>query len=440
MNFIRVFLWGLVAAMTLQGFLHADDYGSALSFVGGVSMTLAVWRESIWSQIRTLMPGGGTTTNNYDEGLPRSFVVSALQESARHPGLHTLPTLRRALTEHRRAWDEFREAEVHWMLSHADLIGALRSEGRDLWHPAQAEHDAAQQYYDTIKDQQCWVTVGSECSDLTLTLSQAYTDVIVSGLKLSVWERLLTMNSSLTLVEWWNATAPPQYLSHLGRVAAFETALLTLHNVTTPLDPRIQRLESNASMIAVEMGVGCRWRTPLVRSLLLRDLWTMCLQHVHRRESRVHEMMVATGVQDLYNTHERLLSAALRSVTVAEASVVQSWFDAAGNYAWWLSEDVLTIVRRCIGQTVGECRRIGVTEITTLMEQYDERTRIIRDWIRCLFIGMWNAMPAIGLLFIVETVVLLIPRRTVNEYIMDSSMVSAPAAKIAGKRGILRLK
>jgi hypothetical protein len=438
MNFIRVFLWGLVAAMTLQGFLHADDYGSALSFVGGVSMTLAVWRESIWTQIRTLIPGS-STISNYDEGIPRSFVVSALQESARHPGLHTLPTLRKALTEHRRAWDEFREAEVQWMLTHADLIGALRSEGRDIWQPAWTEHAAAQQYYDTIKNQQCWVTVGLECSERTLTLSQAHTDVIVSGLKISVWDQLLAMNSSLKLIDWWNATAAPSDIPLLDNVAAFETALLTLHNVTTPTDSRIQWLKLNTSKIADEMDVGCRWRKLLVRSLLLRDLWMMCLQHVHRRESRVHEMIVATGIQDLYNTHERLLAAALRSVTVEESSIVESWFDAAGNYAWWLSEDVLTIVRRCIGQTVGECRRIGITEITTLMEQYDERTRIIRDWIRCLFIGMWNAMPAVGLLFIVETIVLLIPHRIVNEYIMDRSMISS-VPTIMGKRGILRLK
>jgi hypothetical protein len=165
------------------------------------------------------------------------------------------------------------------------------------------------------------------------------------------------------------------------------------------------------------MGGGCRWREPIVRSLLLRDLWNTCLSHIHRRESRVQEMMVATGVQELYNTHERLLGAALRSVTTVDAATVQGWFDVVANYAWWLSEDVPSIARRCIGQTAGECRRIGVTEITSLVAQFDERSRIIKDWTRCLFIGMWNAMPAVGLLFIVEFVVLLIPKRHVHTFV-----------------------
>jgi hypothetical protein len=424
MNFIRVFLWGLAAAMTLQGFLHADEYGSAISFFGGVSLTLSIWSESLWSQFRAWMPG--VSTGIKEEGLPRAFVIAALQESARHPGLHTLPTLRRALAEHRRAWDEFREVEVQWMLTHADLIGALRSEGRDVWYHVWDEYDAAQKAHTKLTDLQCWIPRNTQCEALKLSLSEADEYLRAVTAKQTAWERLLSMDASLTLAEWWNATAAPTQLPLLGLTTKFVSELATLHNVTTPKDARVRRLETNTSVIATVLGAGCRWRGPVVRSLLLRDLWSSCLQHIHRRESRVHEMMVATGVQDLYNTHERLLAAALRSVGPAERTVVQNWFDMAANYAWWLSEDIPTIVRRCVGQSVGDCRRIGVTEITSLMAQFDERARIIKDWTRCLFIGMWNAMPAIALLFIVETVILLIPRRHVHTFVMADGQAAAP--------------
>ena len=415
MNFIRVFLWGLAAAMTLQGFLHADEYGAAVSFFGGVSLTLSIWKESVWSHMRVLIPG---TPSTKDDGLPRALVNAALQESARHPGLYTLPTLRKALADHRRSWDAFREEEIQWMLGHADLIGALRAEGHTLWKPAWTEHAMLQHNHDTITAKQCRVPLGNNCAALTVALAQATSKLAAAAQKVRAWNHLLDMNESLPLLEWWNLTSGRAVTERQQtRTRSFENALTTLHNVTAPSDVRVKNLQANASVIAAEMGGGCRWREPVVRSLLLRDLWSTCLSHIHRRESRVQEMMVATGVQELYNTHERLLGAALRSVSTVDAPIVQGWFDAIATYAWWLSEDVPTIVRRCIGQTAGECRRIGVTEITSLMTQFDERSRIIKDWTRCLFIGMWNAMPAVGLLFIVELVVLLIPKRHVHTFI-----------------------
>jgi hypothetical protein len=414
MRFIRVFLWGLVAAMTLQGFLHADDYGSAVSFFGGVSMTLSIWKENVWSHMRALVPGIHVTQDNE---IPRALVIAALQESARHPGLHTLPTLRRALANHRRTWDIFREEEVQWMLTHADLIGALRAEGHTIWQPTWSEHAILDQQYTTVVTKQCNIPMGAACTDLKTELTQANTELTISSQKVSAWTRLLDMDASLPLLEWWNLTMGNVTQKHMNQIIFFETALSTLHNVTALSDVRIQMLRANASVIADELGGGCRWRNPIVKSLLLRNLWSTCLLHIHKRESRVQEMMVATGVQELYNTHERLLGAAMRSVHASEAQIVQEWFDVIANYAWWLSEDVPSIVRRCIGQNAGECRRIGVTEITSLVAQFDERSRIIKDWTRCLFIGMWNAMPAVGLLFIVEFVVLLIPHRHIHTFI-----------------------
>jgi hypothetical protein len=46
-----------------------------------------------------------------------------------------------------------------------------------------------------------------------------------------------------------------------------------------------------------------------------------------------------------------------------------------------------------------------------LYTNWAERERIVDDWSRRIFIGMWNGLPAIGLLFVLEIVVLCMERR-----------------------------
>jgi hypothetical protein len=119
--------------------------------------------------------------------------------------------------------------------------------------------------------------------------------------------------------------------------------------------------------------------------------------------------MAATGVQDLYNAQERVLNASLRvAATASERQTITSWFSEMAGYAWWPGDDLPAIVRRCLIQEGGDCLRIGPTEVTALASQMDEQSRIVADWTRRLFIGMWNALPAVGLLFVVEVVVLLL--------------------------------
>lgn len=400
MKFIRVFLWGLVGTMTLQGFLHADEYGSAVSLLGGVSLSLAILQETVWVRLQSLLligsSGGG---GGGDKTMPRALVVSALQESARHPGLHTLPPLRRALADHRRSWAAFRDVEARWMLDHADLIGALRAEGRDYWehwiHGATAAAAA-------LEAQWCILPSNYEvCSHLQAQLEANTTAA-------AVWRRVLGMDPDVSVSEWWIATqqTPRDAVTDF---IAFHQQLTTLHNVTWPTETRVRRLQTLTGDIAVRVAEG-RWPGALVRSLLLRDLWAAGLTHIQRRESRIQEMMVAAGIQDLYNRHDRILAASLRAVPAVDAPTVQNWFDESLNYAWWFAEETPTIVRRCVGQTGGDCRRIGPTEITSLIAQFEERSRIVEDWARCLFIGMWNAMPVVLLLFVFEVVVLLLPR------------------------------
>jgi len=130
------------------------------------------------------------------------------------------------------------------------------------------------------------------------------------------------------------------------------------------------------------------------------------------RESRVRRLMISAGVQELFTVHERIMNASLVITSnAAEVRLIQDWFGEMSGYAWWLPEDIPTLVRRCIGQEAGDCSRIGPTEIVALSSQIAERSRIVEDWIRRIFIGMWNGLPAIGLLFAVELVILCMSMR-----------------------------
>jgi hypothetical protein len=127
--------------------------------------------------------------------------------------------------------------------------------------------------------------------------------------------------------------------------------------------------------------------------------------------------MMAAGIQDMLNAHERIFNASLR--VTKETKTVQEWFGEMASYAWWLGDDIPNIVRRCISQETGDCKRIGPTEIATLSAQMLEQRRIINDWTRRVFIGMWNGMPVVFLLFLLEIVVLCIPQRRLITFSTD---------------------
>jgi hypothetical protein len=134
--------------------------------------------------------------------------------------------------------------------------------------------------------------------------------------------------------------------------------------------------------------------------------------------------MVATGLTDLFAAHEAARQASLRVATSEEErQTIQEWFGEIASYAWWPGEEVPTVIRRCLATTAGDCRRIGPTEITTLSAQMDERGRIAEDWVRRLFIGLWNALPVVGLIFIFELVILCVIRRAAP----DQWILTAPA-------------
>jgi hypothetical protein len=151
-------------------------------------------------------------------------------------------------------------------------------------------------------------------------------------------------------------------------------------------------------------------------SLLEGDVWAAAMEHVRARETRVRELMIAAGVQELWAVHEQILTASLKTLgesNTENRKLAEDWFGEIASYAWWLPDEVPGIVRRCIGQEGGDCSRIGPTEIQALLVQQREQSRILEDWTRRIFIGMWNAMPVIGLLFALELIVLILPQKRV---------------------------
>jgi hypothetical protein len=212
----------------------------------------------------------------------------------------------------------------------------------------------------------------------------------------------------------------------------FYRNLTLLHDVVSRTDPRIAFMLTKARSIATTLATEVGLRRTLAESLLISDLWSSCRDHVSSRESRIRELVVATGIQEMFSTHDRILNASMRIVsTKAERDLVINWFSEMSAQAWWLSEDMPSIERRCIGHEGGDCRRIGPTEIAALIAQADIAATILKDWTRRLFIGMWNALPPVGLLFIVELAVLCIRPQMV--------MVQKKQKRIADQRPLMAL-
>lgn len=399
--------------MTLQGFLHADDYGSAPSMFGGMGLSMSVWQESLAESTRTMFWGRPRFV-----GLPRVIVQAALRETTRHPGIHTVPALRRALESHERAWAAIRDAEIAWMLAHADLVGAVLMEpdGRSLWMPWSSLINTTEAALSAAREKLCAVPRLSPvaCAAAATTVTALETELGRLSRGERAWRAFLEIRGPIEVAWWWRATRMDPNVTVAADTVWTEwtTALSRLHNVSDPQDPRVIGLRGRAAAIAVAVTAG-GWEQRVVESLLLGELWANCLSHVSAREGRVRELMTEAGVTELFTAHERALNASLRVVKgTAEEQQIQAWFSEIAGYAWWLGDDIPGLVRRCLAQQTGDCARAGPTEIAALSAQMDERARIVEDWSRRLFVGMWNALPAVAVLFIVEIVLICVDRRS----------------------------
>lgn len=422
--------------MTLQGFLHADEYGSAASMVGGMSLTMTIWGEALSAGTRALF---GSEPRFVP--LPKALVLAALHETARHPGLQIVPQLQKKIKEHQRTWERFREQEMGWMLEHADLVGGLLNEPEalplwSLWSDRVADTETQ---LTAAKAKECAVSMFHQVSCQAAAATVTYLERVLAAQKevVTQWDRVLTLSrwasSRALLSAVQNATSVGGIMTVAEFDAAAETAeknnrmfvefeqeIAKLHDVTEPSDGRLAFLVGQTHNIAwnLTVGYGNHWLRRLLESLLITEVWTGCLDHVLQRESRVRRLMVAAGVQELFTVHERILNASLVVTTNAmETRLLQDWFGEMASYAWWLPEEVPSLVRRCVGQEAGDCIRIGPTEIVALSSQIAERSRIVEDWVRCVFIGMWNSLPAICLLFVVEIIMVCLSMRLPAVYL-----------------------
>ena len=408
MILIRCFLWGLVAVMTLQGFLNADEYGSAASFLGGMGISLSIWGETLGNNM-AFWSGPSFVP------LPRVIATAALHETARHPGLKMIPQLQATIKIHQATWARFRERGVTAMLAHSDLVGGLMSEpaARALWTPWIDAKERVERELEEARGQTCTVLMWeyAVCSSAEGNVSRLEAELTRVAPVAAEWSRVLAQDSRASASAL--ATLVGVQESNNYTFDAFAVGLAMLHDVTNVDDPRIAALLSlahNISLFLTSSG-GNSWLRRIVYSLLTVEVWTACLDHVRQRESRVRDLMITAGVNEMMHAHERILNESLLTVADADEKLVQDWFGEMGAYAWWLPDEIPPLVRRCVGQEAGDCSRIGPTEITALSVQIGERSKIVEDWTRRIFIGMWNAMPAIVLLFGMELVIICIPKR-----------------------------
>ena len=404
MLMIRLFLWSLVVAMCFHGYLHADEYGSEATLFGGMGLTMSIWKESLSEGTRTLF----WSAPQYVP-LPRAIVRAALEETARHPGLHVLPPLQRALRKHRDVWAAFRDASVEWMLGHAELVGGFVSEPEAVavWDGWVSKANESTTLLEKAKAKVCSVRLMQEAACLAIDQEVARLEVAAESDRKGrdAWNSIVRMESDWSVASWWIATQ-----SGPLNLTLFEAKLGLLHDVAEPWDSRLDSLKELARDIAEEASTN-RWLTRITASLLVGEIWDSCLHHVRRREFRVRDMMVRAGVQELWTAHERALNASVKGLSAADTKVVQDWFGEMMGYAWWLGDDLLPLVRRCLGQQHGDCIRVGPTEITALSAQLMERSKIVEDWVRRIFIGMWNGLPAVALVFLVELLIVCMPKR-----------------------------
>jgi len=438
MNLIRIFLWTLASVMILQGFLSADEYGTAPSMIGGVSLTMSVWKENAqtwFSSEPKFIP------------LPRIIVQSALRETALHPGIQVVPKLQQTLKLHQRTWDLFREEEIRWMLEHAILIGGVTSDpdARSLWAGLDRELNRTEVAMAAARGRLCRVRALDPvvCDEAAATVADYEATVAVQRNAIELWRQVVDMERWFSTRDWWLATGPAAGES--GQIGFLEIAhaVARLHDIESPRDPRLFQtfeLVANASQVPKNP-----WRRRILLSLLQGEVWAGCLEHIRLREGRVRELMMVAGIQDMLNAHERVLNATLRVVGSAdEKRLVHNWFGEMSGYAWFLPDDLPSLVRRCVGQDSGDCTRIGPTEIVDLTAKAAEGSKIVADWTRRLFIGMWNALPIVVVLFVLELVVLCLELRFGFASGFSRSHQGSPALqderRLSDKTIVLRLE
>lgn len=388
MQFIRLFLWGLIGVILIHGVLRPETYQQT-SLMSNLGLLITTWGERLI--------GAGTYTL-----IPRAVVIAALQESARHPRIRTPPQLEASLQHSRRLWSSFRDLQASWMLRHVAFVGALENtqEGRAAWEPAHAAINQTEAAVAAAAMNICRGMVWREiCRGAEKELDAAKEAHAAALGAWNAWAHVFGISLPPNAKSWWDGVAGVG--AGAATFAHFSAEMGALHDVMTVDDGRIQTLLMSMQQFAARAHPNA-WVQRTMATLLEGDLWWMCMEHIMWREARMRDLMLATGVGELMNAHERAWNASLRMVPASAAATVRGWFNEMAGYAWWLGDDIPMIVRRCVGHQTGECRLIGPAEIATLRQAQ----AMLDDWGQRILIGMWNTLPALVLLGALELVVM----------------------------------
>jgi hypothetical protein len=343
---------------------HGALYGS----VSGISLTVAIWAEMAGERLRTILWAPPSYI-----GVPRALVIAALQNKQSQS-----PSLQAALREEQRIWNVFSEAHVEWRIRHLVLLEEpeLRAV-RDYWDEQLAAEEMG---------------LSAARRELCGLITSLFSDRCTTEI-LDVIEHEVTTNHARKMSVFWNSVISGDEVSveTIGQQTEFRQILARLHTVRT---------RQEVSAILTWIGDT---NPPIMASLLEGELWRTCLDHIGKRQRRLMTLSMVTGAGD----HERSMNMSLLGVTnEKERLLVRDWFGEIAGYGWVLS-DVQGIVRRCLVQEAGECRRITPVEITAMEQQLVWSARLIH--------GMWNALPVVFLLFMVEVTILFIGVQPVSD-------------------------
>ena len=341
--------------MTGHGYLYGTN--------SGISLTVSIWTEMVGERLRTLLWAPPSYVR-----VPRALVSAALRNKQSQS-----PSMRAAIRDEQAVWDAFSEAHLEWRLRHLRVLESpALAATRDRWVD---RYVAAERELDVATVALCRVTIGRDCA----AAKQRHADLAD------------TVGHLRRLADVWRALLRGEEVS--ARDLTTETAKLTefYGNLTRFHDVRSRQ---DVRVVTALTWAATGPRPPVVASLLEGEVWRACLEHTGVRQQRLMELALATGFGD----HERAMNASLLGITGdKEQMLVREWFGEIAGYGWVLSAtdaEVPAIVRRCVTQEAGECRRITPVEIVA-MEQH-------MVWSSRLIAGMWSAMPVILLLFVIE--------------------------------------
>ena len=347
---LRGFLWTLVASVCYQGYLRPTT-------------------ESLFT-VPTLFGH-----------IPRVFVLEAIKETQRHPRLLEIPRIRLRLTDVQHTLDYLRKSELSWRLDFQDIITRLHV--TQPWRHAVGRLDSLQKKVVKVS---CWLP-----TQACLTLKR-------KARNLQIQIRLAKENPWLSLMRFEAVKASAFIQSQYRMTPRLSEEVHTLYetfnslyNVTAE-DPRIPVLIHRIERISL----GFRSQNQLLNSLFLGDLWASCMSHAIAQDHRIHSLLDRSGIIEVRQIRERIYNTSVIGLSHDDLSVIVAWFDEATTWSWWLPDTIPAIVRRCLTKTTGECKRIGSTEIDSLMSRSDVP--------KSIHTGLWSGLPLVLCIFAGELV------------------------------------